>query len=185
MSTAQFWFNFNCAFSGQKIYVEWAIQFFNLFYTSVPIILLGAYDRDISKQSCRSFPKDYSSCIRGEYFNTSIFWGWIGVAIVESVLCSVLPYYFLDNASPKTGTLATFWEAGATCLTVIILVCNFKVRPFSPLPPLCLMRIPVFSQLLSPPPLSSQRYCFCKAGSTGSPLPLSPRPSPFGSSPCS
>lgn len=38
---AQFWFNFNNAWSGQKYYTEGAIQLFNLVYTSVPILLLG------------------------------------------------------------------------------------------------------------------------------------------------
>ena len=41
MSMAQFWFNFNNAWSGQKYYTEGAIQLFNLVYTSVPILLLG------------------------------------------------------------------------------------------------------------------------------------------------
>ena len=43
MSMAQFWFNFNNAWSGQKYYTEGAIQLFNLLYTSVPILLLGTY----------------------------------------------------------------------------------------------------------------------------------------------
>ena len=36
-SISMFWFNFLCAFSGRKIYTEAAIQFYNLFYTSLPI----------------------------------------------------------------------------------------------------------------------------------------------------
>ena len=43
MSMAQFWFNFNNAWSGQKYYTEGAIQLFNLLYTSVPILLLGKH----------------------------------------------------------------------------------------------------------------------------------------------
>ena len=43
MSMAQFWFNFNNAWSGQKYYTEGSIQFYNLMYTSLPILLLGEY----------------------------------------------------------------------------------------------------------------------------------------------
>jgi Phospholipid-translocating P-type ATPase C-terminal len=43
MSMAQFWFNFNNAWSGQKYYTEGSIQFYNLMYTSLPILLLGKY----------------------------------------------------------------------------------------------------------------------------------------------
>lgn len=141
MSSAQFWFNFNCAFSGQKIYVEWAIQFFNLFYTSIPIILLGAYDMDIGKLSCSVFPKDYMACIRGDYFNGTIFWSWIGVAVLESIICSVLPYYTLSNSEPVLGNLGSFWEAGATCMTVVVIVCNLKVRACDLLLVLCPTRV--------------------------------------------
>ena len=40
---AQFWFNFNNAWSGQKYYTEGSIQLFNLLFTSIPILLLGKY----------------------------------------------------------------------------------------------------------------------------------------------
>lgn len=46
---------------------------------------------------------------------------------MESVLLSVLPLYFLDNSMPKTGVMDTFWKAGATCFTTVVIVVNFKV----------------------------------------------------------
>jgi phospholipid-translocating P-type ATPase (flippase) len=59
MSIAQFWFNFNCAFSGQKYYTEGAIQLFNLAFTSFPILLLGVYDMDISPKFSIKFAQIY------------------------------------------------------------------------------------------------------------------------------
>jgi magnesium-transporting ATPase (P-type) len=48
MSLAQFWFAFFNGFSGQKYYTEGGIQLFNVVFTSIPILILGAYDMDLS-----------------------------------------------------------------------------------------------------------------------------------------
>jgi len=71
-SLTLFWFNFRCAFSAQKPYTEAAIQLFNLFYTSVPIVLYSAMDKDVSVNNALSFPKLYTPGIKGYSFNVSI-----------------------------------------------------------------------------------------------------------------
>lgn len=72
MSIAQFWFNFSCAFSGQKYYTEGAIQLFNLAYTSVPIILCGFYDQDISPKAAHRYPQTYMAGVNHEYFKVCL-----------------------------------------------------------------------------------------------------------------
>lgn len=68
MSIAQFWFNFSCAFSGQKYYTEGAIQMFNFLYTNFPLLLMGVYDMDILPSSAHKFPQIYLSGVNDEYF---------------------------------------------------------------------------------------------------------------------
>jgi magnesium-transporting ATPase (P-type) len=71
MSMGQFWFNFNNGWSGQKYYTEGAIQMFNLLYTSIPILLLGVYDRDVRPGAVFAYPRLYAAGIRGDYFQVS------------------------------------------------------------------------------------------------------------------
>ena len=71
MSIAQFWFNFSCAFSGQKYYTEGAIQMFNFLYTNFPLLLMGVYDTDILPSSAHKYPQIYLSGINDEYFKVS------------------------------------------------------------------------------------------------------------------
>lgn len=69
-SLGQFWFNFYCGFSGQKYYTEGAIQLFNLFFTSIPILLTAIYDMDISRTfATKLFPQCYMRSVRNGYFN--------------------------------------------------------------------------------------------------------------------
>ena len=188
-SLTLFWFNFLCAFSGQKLYTEAAIQFFNLFYTSLPILLYGTYDKDLPVADVMCFPQLYTPCIHNAFFNVScedvflnmhssrrlptspppfhslsikpsstyctryrkvhyievwylgavccavlyyvmqakVFWGWIGNAVLESVLLCILPFYLLSDFDFRTGQLSSFMEPGALCFTAVIIVVNMKV----------------------------------------------------------
>ncbi len=47
--------------------------------------------------------------------------------LVESILMSLLPIAVLVNSDPQTGQFETFWEAGALCLTAIIIIVNLKM----------------------------------------------------------
>ena len=73
MSISQFWYNFSCAYSGQKYFTEGAIQMYNFLYTNFPLLLYGIYDKDISSEAILKFPKVYLSGINDEYFNVSSF----------------------------------------------------------------------------------------------------------------
>lgn len=53
MSIVTFWWSWLNGFSGQKVYTEASIQFFNLMFTSIPILLLGIYDMDLEPEVCQ------------------------------------------------------------------------------------------------------------------------------------
>lgn len=72
MSVAQFWFNFSCAFSGQKYYTEGAIQLYNLAYTSIPILLMAIYDMDIAPKLIHQYPQLYQGGVNDEYFKVRL-----------------------------------------------------------------------------------------------------------------
>lgn len=172
MSIAQFWFNFNCAFSGQKYYTEGAIQLFNLAYTSFPILLLSIYDMDISPEDAHLYPQTYLTGINNEYFQTPLFWSWIFSAMLESTILSVLPLYTLSNSDPFHGTMETFFEAGTTCLTAIVIIVNFKVQ---------------LRRCIQPfyPYVCDFRFSSFRRGSILRPILSSSSPSPFTSVRCS
>ena len=53
------------------MFTEGAIQFYNLFYTAVPIVLYGVYDTDLPSSILYKFPQLYQPGISGEKFNVS------------------------------------------------------------------------------------------------------------------
>lgn len=52
-------------------------------------------------------------------------------SILDSILAALLPLYFLTNFDIYTGTLNALQEAGALCFTIVIVLCNIKVRMLS------------------------------------------------------
>lgn len=126
MSMGQFWFNFSCGFSGQKYYIEAGIQFFNLFFTGLPIIMYAIYDKDLILY-LDQFPQLYVDGIKNAYFTPTVFWTWMLHGLGESILLGILPIALLHNSDPEFGIMSTHWEAGALCLTAVIIVCNVKM----------------------------------------------------------
>mmetsp|Transcript_4738 Transcript_4738/g.4784 ORF Transcript_4738/g.4784 Transcript_4738/m.4784 type:complete len:244 (-) Transcript_4738:250-981(-) len=125
MSICQFWYAWLNGFSGEKMYTEAAIQFFNLFYTSLPIILLAVYDMDIQRDIVYRFPQLYEIGVKNLYFNASIFWWQIFNAIVDAVLLTFLPFYQLTYFS-KHGVDESLWHTGALIFTAVVILANIK-----------------------------------------------------------
>ena len=72
MSMTMYWFNFFCAYSGTKFFTEAGIQFYNLFYTSIPIIVYAISDQDLYPETVYRYPQLYSYCAHtSEYFSVS------------------------------------------------------------------------------------------------------------------
>lgn len=47
-----FWFEAYSSFSGQAAYNDWYMSFYNVFFTSLPVIALGVFDQDVSAKKC-------------------------------------------------------------------------------------------------------------------------------------
>lgn len=47
-----FFYEAYASFSGQAAYNDWYLSFYNVFFTSLPVIALGVFDQDVSSQFC-------------------------------------------------------------------------------------------------------------------------------------
>lgn len=71
--TAQFWFGFVNAFSGQTLYESFIYQGFNIVFTSIPIIWWSVYDMQHKKETLVADPKLYEIGLKNECFGTKAF----------------------------------------------------------------------------------------------------------------
>jgi len=71
-SFTMFWFICFCGISGQKIYTEVSIQFYDIAFTSAPILFYASYDKDVDVDDVLKHPTLYTSGIKNENFTVRI-----------------------------------------------------------------------------------------------------------------
>ena len=91
-----FWQNF----SGQNYYLEYPLyQGHNMFWTALPIIIFGVFDKDLVKDVCMRVPEVYQDGIKGVYFSNKIFAQWIFEAFVTGIICSCMGLITVEYSS--------------------------------------------------------------------------------------
>lgn len=95
-----YWYVFYSAASRTRIYIELGLQFYNVIWTAVPIIVCTIFDRDVSDDLSRRLPQLYHLGIRRAYFNVGTVLRWLGDAIVESLIV----FFALILATPSMVT---------------------------------------------------------------------------------
>ncbi|KAM4036634.1 phospholipid-transporting ATPase VB isoform 2-T5 [Anomaloglossus baeobatrachus] len=114
-----FWFQFFCGFSGTTMIDYWQLIFFNLFFTSVPPLVFGIMDKDVSAETLLSLPELYKSGQRSESYKMSTFWIAILDAFYQSLICFFVPYLMYY----KSGIdLFSFGTPMNTCALLTILL---------------------------------------------------------------
>lgn len=80
-----FWFQFFCGFSGSTMSNSWVLIFFNLLFTSVPPLLFGVLDKNVSADTLLSLPQLYKAGQNSQ----------VGMCTLVAILCDLLPLHFL------------------------------------------------------------------------------------------
>ncbi|CAK7208943.1 phospholipid transporting ATPase [Sporothrix bragantina] len=89
---AIFWFQIFCNYDMTYIFDYTYILMFNLFFTSVPVILMGVLDQDVPDTVSLAVPQLYRRGIERLEWTQKKFWFYMGDALYQSVLCFFIPY---------------------------------------------------------------------------------------------
>nr|XP_048704353.1 phospholipid-transporting ATPase VD isoform X5 [Caretta caretta] len=88
-----FWYQFFCGFSGTSMTDYWVLIFFNLLFTSVPPIIYGILDKDISAEVLMQLPELYVTGQKSQAYSPPIFWITLLDAFYQSLVCFFVPYF--------------------------------------------------------------------------------------------
>ncbi|KAG6963502.1 hypothetical protein JG688_00008114 [Phytophthora aleatoria] len=102
LNLTQFWYMIYTGYSGQKFFLEWGLQGYNLLFTALPIVL------------------------ENTRFNTKVVWAWITSCVWESlIICFGVVYgmrYLVTG-----GDTPTMWVYGCTSFTIVLIVVTLKL----------------------------------------------------------
>ncbi|XP_060103343.1 phospholipid-transporting ATPase VD [Heteronotia binoei] len=87
-----FWYQFFNGFSGIAMIDQWSLVFFNLLFTSVPPIIYGVLDKDVSANILLRIPELYKPGQRSEPYVSSVFFINLIDAIYQSLACFFISY---------------------------------------------------------------------------------------------
>ncbi|KAG8221446.1 hypothetical protein J3R82DRAFT_1642 [Butyriboletus roseoflavus] len=101
---AMFWYLVFCYFDATYLYDYSFILLYNLVFTSLPVIVLGAFDQDIHAKAALAFPELYIRGIRGLEYTRIKFWSYMLDGLYQSAVVFFIPYLVWSLG------LATSWN---------------------------------------------------------------------------
>ncbi|EGN94457.1 hypothetical protein SERLA73DRAFT_96604 [Serpula lacrymans var. lacrymans S7.3] len=87
-----FWYLPFSDFDATYLYQYTFILLYNLVFTSLPVIVLGAFDQDVNAKAALAFPQLYVRGIRGLEYTRSKFWLYMLDGLYQSVVVFFIPY---------------------------------------------------------------------------------------------
>ena len=122
-----FYYSFLNLYSGTALYDSWLIMAYNVFFTSLPIVILGASDTDSNAANLLQSPSFYTSGILGLYFNAKVFLCWVLMAIVHSLLIHFLIVMPSFKFSDPEGNIEGLTSTGTVAYYVVVQCASYVI----------------------------------------------------------
>lgn len=124
-----FWYGIFNNFDGSYLYEYTFLMFYNLAFTSLPVIFLGVFDQDVSGAVALIVPQLYRSGILGLDWSQYKFTWYMLDGLYQSVIGFFFPYLFYYVSFQNHEGLPVdhrFWM-GVLCCCISVTGCNIYV----------------------------------------------------------
>jgi phospholipid-translocating ATPase len=110
-------------YTGTSLYEPWSLSMFNTLFTSLPVIFMGIFEKDLAAATLLAAPELYSYGQRNGGFSIKIYLWWAFLAACEAVLIFNVVHAIYGNAlfTTDNGLYATGALTFTCCITVISL----------------------------------------------------------------
>lgn len=123
-----FWYSFFNGFSAQTVYEDWFIALYNVLYSSLPVLLVGLMDQDVSDKLSLRFPRLYIPGQKDLLFNYKKFFLSLFHGLVTSLIIFFIPYgAFLLTMGQDGEAPSDYQSFAVTTATALIFTVNFQI----------------------------------------------------------
>ncbi|OMJ89990.1 hypothetical protein SteCoe_7779 [Stentor coeruleus] len=140
----QFLFAHYCAYSGQTVYDDWYLTFYNLVFTALPLFMRALFERDYEvpkrwestgdnaiddKKALRKrIPTVYKVGMDNQLFTLSRFVLWIFNGILHAIIVFFIPLYASEEGiMDSDGRSYDQWSFSIASFSSIIIIVNLKL----------------------------------------------------------
>jgi phospholipid-transporting ATPase len=102
-------FIFYTAFSPQTALTDCNLVFYSLLYTSIPTIVTGILDKDLSHRTLLNYPQLYGSGQREEAYNQTLFWATMLDMLWQSLVIFYVPFFIYNVSDIDLYSLGCLW----------------------------------------------------------------------------
>uniref|UniRef100_A0A7N0T324 Phospholipid-transporting ATPase n=1 Tax=Kalanchoe fedtschenkoi TaxID=63787 RepID=A0A7N0T324_KALFE len=112
-----FWYVLFTCFTLTTAINEWSSVLYSVIYTSVPTIIIGILDKDLSRHILLRYPQLYGSGQRNECYSQRLFWVTMLDTLWQSAVAFFLPLFVYRETNIDGSAIGDLWT-----LAVVILV---------------------------------------------------------------
>lgn len=107
-------------YTGTSLYEPWSLATFNTLFTSLPVLAMGIFEKDLAASTLLAVPELYTKGQRNGGFNLMIFLGWTAMGATEAVIIYFSMFGLYGYAKNYGSSL--FAMGDLTFVAVIIII---------------------------------------------------------------
>ncbi|KAI1414424.1 phospholipid-translocating P-type ATPase [Hypoxylon sp. FL1857] len=112
-------------YTGTSIYESWSLTVFNALFTSLPVILLGIFEKDLKAETLLAVPELYGFGQRSEAFNFKKYLSWMLSGAVDTVIIYMMVYGFFQGILFTENN--SLFPLGQLAFTAAVILINVKI----------------------------------------------------------
>ncbi|SCW01885.1 LAFE_0E09428g1_1 [Lachancea fermentati] len=112
-------------FSGTSLYEPWSLSMFNTLFTSLPVLCIGMFEKDLKPMTLLAVPELYTMGRLSQCFNLHVFVYWMFSAAINAVLITFLNWVIWSSTALSDNTI---YPMGVVNFTAIVWLINFKCQ---------------------------------------------------------
>jgi phospholipid-translocating ATPase len=144
-------FQRSVGYTGTSLYESWSLSMFNTLFTSLPVIFMGVFEKDLAASTLLAVPELYSIGQVNGGFNFRVYLGWMFMASGEAMLVYFCMLGLYGDALWTEDN--SIFALGCITYTAAVWLIALKMQYVSPLLP---YPYPLDNCSLTPP--SSHRF---------------------------
>lgn len=123
-----FWYSFFNGYSAQTAYEDWFITLYNVLYSSLPVLLMGLLNQDVSDKLSLRFPSLYIVGQRDLLFNYRKFFVSLLHGALTSLVLFFIPYGAYMQTMGQDGEAPSDYQSFAvTIASALVVTVNFQI----------------------------------------------------------
>jgi phospholipid-translocating ATPase len=114
-------------YTGTSLYEPWSLSMFNTLFTSLAVIFLGIFTKDLAASTLLAVPELYTKGQRHGGFNIKLYLGWTFMATCEAMIVYFTMFGLWANVL-FTHTGSDIFSSGLLTYTACVIIINTKLQ---------------------------------------------------------